>query len=44
MGWATPEDLFTLRTAGATVSAADMMEEVITHDAVTATAGLVGQP
>lgn len=33
MGWATPEDLFTLHAAaGATVSAADMMEEVITHD------------
>ncbi len=33
LGWATPEELFDLHvTAGATVSAADMMEEVISHD------------
>lgn len=33
LGWATPEDLFDLHVAaGATVSAADMMEEVIAHD------------
>ena len=33
LGWATPEELFDLHVAaGATVSAADMMEEVIAHD------------
>lgn len=33
LGWATPEELFDLHvTAGATASAADMMEEVIAHD------------
>lgn len=33
LGWATPEDLFDLHVAsGATVNAADMMEEVIAHD------------
>lgn len=33
LGWATPQELFDLHVAsGATVSAADMMEEVIAHD------------